>query len=322
MPQPAETFDTYDAIGNREDLANAIYDISPTETPFMSGIAKTTATATNHEWQTDALAAASSTNAVIEGDDATTTAIIPTVRLGNFTQISDKVPRVTGTQRAVDSAGRADEMAYQLMKSSKELKRDVESSLLANNAKVAGDSSTARECAGVESWLATNFVSPGGGSAPTGDGTDTNTPGTPTAFDEADLKQVIAACWNEGGEPDTIMVGAFNKQALSGFVTADSTSGAGPAQRVVTGDANRVNTAIDFYVSDFGVLSVIPNRFQVQTSALVLDLDMWAMATLRDFQQMDLAKTGDTDRKQLLVEYTLASRNEAASGIVAGLTTS
>ena len=156
MATPANTTSTYDAIGNREDLSDMIYDISPTQTPFISGISREAATATNHEWQTDALATASAANKVIEGDDATTTAASPTVRLGNYTQISDKVPRVTRTQRQVDSAGRGDELDYQIMKSAKELKRDMESAILANKAKAVGSESVARELAGVESWLATN----------------------------------------------------------------------------------------------------------------------------------------------------------------------
>lgn len=314
MTQPADTFSSYDAIGNREDLANIIYDISPTDTPFMNGIAKNTATATLHEWQTDSLATASATNAVIEGDDATTDASTATTRLGNYTQISDKVPRVTGTQRAVDSAGRADEFAYQIMKRGKELKRDVESSLLANNARVAGNDSTARECAGIESWLATNTSFGTGGADPTGDGTDARTDGTQRAFTEAQLKEVLRECWDSGGNPDMIMVGAFNKQQLSSF--------SGNATRMIESGEKKLVNAIDVYVGDYGDLAVVPNRFMRARSALVLEMDMWAMSVLRDFQEFDLAKTGDTDRKQLLIEYTLESRNEAASGIIADLTTS
>ena len=314
MTQPADTFSSYDAIGNREDLSDMIWDISPTATPFMSSIAKNSATATLHEWQTDALAAASATNAVIEGDDATTTASVPTVRVGNYTQISDKVPRVTGTQRANDSAGRGDEMDYQVVKSSRELKRDVESSLLANNARVAGNDTTARELAGIESWIATNTSAGAGGADPTGDGTDARTDGTQRAFLEADLQTVLAACADAGGEPDKIMVGSFNKQALSAFT--------GNATRTIDSTDQALNTAVHVYVSDFGNLEVVFNRFQRARSALVLDSSMWAMSTLRDFQSTDLAKTGDTDRKQLLVEYTLESRNEAANGIIADLTTS
>ena len=312
MATPADTVNTYDAIGNREDLSNIIYDISPTSTPFISGISHGSATATNHEWQTDTLGAASN-NAVIEGEDATTTAAIATVRLGNYTQISDKVPRVTRTQRRIDSAGRGDEMSLQIMKMSKLLKNDMETAMLANKAKAVGSESAARELAGVESWLATNFNGGVGAVAPTGDGTDANTPGTNRSFDEADLKTVLASCWDEGGEPDTIMVGSVVKQALSGIVNGGA---AGAAQRTVDGNAATVHTAIDIYVSDFGSLAVVPNRFMVQTSLLCLQMDMWAMASITDFEETPLAKTGDSDRVQILSEYTLEARNEAASGIM------
>ena len=318
MATPTDTTSTYDAIGNREDLSDVIYDISPTATPFISGIAHTTATATNHEWQTDTLAAASATNAKIEGNDATTTQGPASVRLGNYTQISDKVPRVTRTQRQVVSAGRGDELDYQIMKAAKELKRDMESALLANNAKVVGSESVARELAGIESWLATNTNLGATGTAPTGDGTNARGAGTPRALDEANLKAVLASCWDEGGDPDCIMVGAFNKQAMSAFVGGGAS---GPAQRTVDGNSSTVNTAIDIYVSDFGSIKVIPSRFQVQASMLVLEMDMWAMATLANFQETPLAKTGDSDRIQLLSEYTLEARNEASSGIVADNTT-
>jgi len=317
MTTPTNTTSTYDAIGNREDLSDIIYDISPTQTPFISGISHGVATATNHEWQTDSLATASPSNAVIEGEDATTTAATPTVRLGNTTQISDKVPRVTRTQRQVDSAGRGDEMDYQIMKMAKELKRDMESALLANNAKVTGSESVARELAGIESWLSTNVDLGSGGAAPTGDGTDARTTGTPRSFAESQLKGVLASIWDEGGEPDTIMVGSTIKQAMSGIVNG-GTSGA--AQRTVDGNSSTVQTAIDIYVSDFGSLAVIPNRFQVQDSMLVLQMDMWSMATLAEFQETPLAKTGDSDRVQLLSEYTLEARNEKSSGIIADLT--
>jgi hypothetical protein len=317
MATPADTTSTYDAIGNREDLSDIIYDISPTQTPFISGISHGTATATNHEWQTDSLATAVNSNAVIEGEDATTTAATPTVRLGNYTQISDKVPRVTRTQRQIDSAGRGDELDYQIMKSAKELKRDMESAMLANKAKVVGSESAARELAGVESWLASNVNLGATGVTPTGDGTDARTVGTPRSFAEAQLQGVLASIWDEGGEPDTIMVGSVIKQAMSGLVNGGA---AGAAQRVVDGNAKTVTTAIDIYVSDFGSLAVIPNRFMVQDSMLVLQMDMWGMATIAEFQETPLAKIGDSDRVQLLSEYTLESKNEKSSGIIADLT--
>lgn len=314
MAQPTNTYDTYDAVGNREDLSDIISMISPTDTPFMSGIAKVPATSTKTEWQTDALAAASATNAVIEGDDATTDASVATTRLFNYTQISDKVARVTGTQRAVNSAGRADEMAYQVMKRASELKRDVESSLLANNAQVAGNSTTARETGGIGSWIATNDDFGSGGASPTGDGSDARTDGTQRAFSEADLKTVLAACWDAGGEPDTIMVGSFNKQAASAF--------SGGATRVIQSGEKKLVNAVDVYVGDFGDLVIVPNRFMRSRDCLVLEMDKWKFGVLRDFEKTPLSKTGDTDREQLLVEYALVSMNEAASGGVFDLTTS
>ena len=113
MTLPVNTLTTYQAVGNREDLSDMIYRIDPTDTPFMTGIEKTKATAVNHEWQTQALAPANASNAQLEGDDPTTTATTPTVRLGNLCQISYKVARVSGTQQAVDHAGRDNELAYQ-----------------------------------------------------------------------------------------------------------------------------------------------------------------------------------------------------------------
>jgi hypothetical protein len=313
----ADVFSTYDAVGNREDLANMIYDISPMATPFVSGIAKNNATATNHEWQTDSLASAAN-NAQIEGADSSTTVSSPTVRLGNYTQISSKTPQVSRTQRKVDSAGRGDEMDYQVMKMAKELKRDQEVALLANKAKVTGSEVLARQLAGAESWIADNVSLGATGTAPTGDGSDTRGAGTARVLTESLVKNVLADCWNEGGEPDMIMCGSFNKQAFSSFVGGGAS---GPAQRTVNGDASRVNTAVDVYVSDFGSLAIVPNRHMVQSSMLILEMDKWCLSTLTNFEETPLAKNGDSDRVLLLSEYTLEAKNAKSSGIVADLTT-
>ena len=316
MATPTNAVSTITAIGNREDLSNIIYDISPTQTPFLSGISHGPATATNHEWQTDTIGNAAP-NAQIEGADSAATAAIPSVRLGNNTQISTKTPMVTRSQRTVVSAGRGDELDYQIMKDAKLLKNDMETALLANKIKVTGSASVARELAGIESWLSTNTnLGAGAGVAGSG-GTVARIAGTARAFDEAFLKSVLASCWDNGGDPDTIMVGSTIKQAMSGIVNGGS---AGAAQRVVDGNAATVHTAIDIYVSDFGSLAVVPNRFQVQDSMLVLQMDMFAMASLTEFEETPLAKAGDSDKVMIVSEYTLESRNEAASGIIADLT--
>lgn len=314
MAQPSNSFSTYDAAGNREDLIDQIYMVEQTKTPFTSRIAKVTATATKHEWQTDDLAAAVDTNAVIEGDDATTDASTATTRQDNQSQISDKVARVTGTQEAVDKAGRSSEMAYQVAKRMTELKRDIEKSALANKAKVVGDDSTARVAAGAVSWIATNTSAGSGGSDPTGDGSDTRTDGTQRAFVEDDLKTVLAACADQGGDPNLILVGSFNKQAMSAF--------SGNGTKTYDGNEQTLNTAIDIYISDFGTLEVVYSPQSRARDALVIDTSLWALATLpgRSFMQTPLAKTGDTERTQILTEWTLEARNESGNGIVADLT--
>jgi hypothetical protein len=221
MALPTNTFATYEAIGNREDLSDVIYRIDPTDTPFMSGIEREKASAVNHEWQTQSLAAADNTNAQLEGDDANTNTTTATVRLGNINQISTKVARVTGTQRSVDHAGRDDELAYQEMLKGLELKRDMETILAGTNqAKATGNDTTARKTASVLSWIKSNTSkgTAGGAADPsTADGAGTRTDGTQIAFTEARLKTVLQSIWTNGGKPDVIMTGAFNKQVFSTF---------------------------------------------------------------------------------------------------------
>jgi len=316
MAQVSNTWSTYDAEGEREDLSNVIYNISPTETPFMSAIAKAKATFTNHEWQKDSLTAASGSNAAIEGNEVTFAAPTSSTKLGNYTQIAVKSVIVSGTLEATNRAGRNNEMAYQISKASKELKRDMETSLCANNAKVAGNDSTARELGGVESWIASNDVMSAAGNpaSPTGDGSDARTDGTQRAFTEAQLKAALKLVWDSGGDPTMLQCGSFNKQKLSGFT--------GGSTRFDPAENKRLVAAVEIYESDFGALQVAPNRFSPSRSVHIITPDMWAVAFLRDFQLDDLAKTGDAQKQFLLAEYTLESRNEAASGGVFDLTTS
>jgi hypothetical protein len=318
MAVDAATFLTYSAIGNREDLADDIYNIDPTETPFTSGVQRVKTSAILHEWQTQALTAANSTNSVLEGDDATTDTATPTVRLGNYHQISDKVARVSGTQRSVEHAGRDDELDYQVLLRGKELKRDMETILLANQGRAAGAPGTPRGVGAVLSWIWTNTSKGTNGSDPSSAqlGVSTRTDGSTRAFTEAMLKTVLQSAWDNGGEPDTIMVGGFNKQQFSTFT--------GRATPMEEAKSKKIIAAVDAYESDFGRLKVVPNRFQRSRDALVLQMDMWALGTLpgRNMIPIALAKTGDSDRRQVLSEYTLEARNPKASGGVFDLTAS
>jgi hypothetical protein len=319
MALPTNAFATYEAIGNREDLSDVIYRIDPTDTPFMTGTEREKATAVNHEWQTQALASADNTNAQLEGDDPSTNSTTATARLGNIAQISYKVARVTGTQRAVEHAGRDDELAYQEMLKGLELKRDMENILAGTNqAKVTGNDTTARKTASVLSWIKTNTSKGGGGGADpsAADGTGTRTDGTQRAFTEANLKTVLNSIWTSGGKPDTIMTGAFNKQVFSTFT--------GRATPIEQAASKRIVAAVEVYESDFGRLDVIPNRFMRSRDVLILQMELWAIAYLngRRMVSIPLAKTGDSDRRQLLSEYALVARNEKASGGVFDNTTS
>ena len=243
-------YQTYTTIGIREDLADIIYSISPTETPFMSGVAKTKATNTLHQWQTDALADVAA-NAAVEGADISYGTMAPTVLENNHTQISTKGIQVTATNEAVTSAGRNNEMAYQVAKAAKELKRDMETALLSNVAKSAGSSSAARKLGGCPTWYETN-VDAGSGGSGAGNGA-IRTDGTQRAFTEDQLKGILVSCYNEGGNPNMIMVNAFNKQKLSGFT--------GGSTRFDAAEDRRLITSIDVYESDFGTMQVSPNRF-------------------------------------------------------------
>lgn len=307
----ANTFLTFSAIGNREDLSDMIYDISPTDTPFTGTIPKNKATAVLHEWQTDALAAAAA-NAQLEGDETSYTAVTPTVRLSNRCQIMRKTVIVSGTQNAVNTAGRKREMTYQLLKRSKELKRDREFVFTNNQAPVTGNSTTARQMRPLCGWYETNANR--GASGDDGTSSAAATDGTQRALTETLVKAVLQSVWTAGGDPDMIMVGPFNKTVISGF-TGNST-------QMADGDDKKLVSAIDVYESDFGVQTIKPNRFQRERDCHILTTDMWAMSELRPMKTEDMAKTGDATKGLILTECTLESRNEAASGIVADLTTS
>lgn len=293
----------------------------------MSNIKRTSASQVKHEFQTDSLAAASSSNAQLEGDDAATDTASVTNRLANYCQILRKTPRVSGTLRATNTAGRRDELSYQISKAGRELKRDLESSLTSGNGATAGSASGARTMAGLGAWLATNQVlAKNGSTAPTTGTTAVTTSGAPAAqvsgtagtLLEADVKTAIASCWSNGGDPSVIMVGSSAKQTISGF------SGIATQYRDAQADPLKPGSIIgaaDVYVSDFSSHQIVANRFQTAGNVYLLDMQYWEAAYLRPIQTQDLSKTGDSDRKMILTEVTLASLNEKASGIVCTVVT-
>ena len=325
MSQPTNLYRTNDAVGIREDLQDAIYSIAPYEVPFQSNIGRIRAKQTRHEWQTDDLAAVDTSNAVVEGADTSLQQSNPTVRVSNICQIMEKSVVVSGTLDAVDKAGRKAELAYQLTKRGRELKRDAEAIMLANQASDAASATTARKLGGLPTWLTsnTNRASDGAnGGYSTGTAltvaADDST-GSGRTFTETLLKDVLQKAWTNGGDPSILMVGPFNKGQFS-----NATNFPGVAElRSAVAQRRRATVigAADVYLGDFGELSVVPNRFQRERDAFVLDPEYAKLATLRPLNQTKLAKTGDSEKRMMNMEVTLVVTNEAAHGVISDLTT-
>jgi hypothetical protein len=316
MTQPTNTYDKYDMIGIREDLSDVISNIAPTQTPFLSNIGSSSCTQTQFDWQTDTLAAAAA-NAHIEGDDTAATAQTPTVRYINYTQIFKKVFTVSGTANAVKAAGRKKEVAYLLAKNGKEIKRDQEKAFTGTNVAVAGDSSTARVTASLDAWLFTNDLNGTSGTQYTFSGgvpTTARTDGTDRPWTETLLKSALVAQYNAGGEVSMLMVSPAKKQETSAFAgIADiRVSAKGNAPSVIIG-------AVDVYVSDFGNLDIVPNRFMPTDLAYLIDPSMAKKRVLRPYFSEELAKTGDSMKMHLIEECGLEVTNEAAMAVVRDL---
>jgi hypothetical protein len=311
------TFTSHSGVGIRESLADVIANISPEEVPFQSNVGSENVNNTYFEWQTDSLAS-TSTTAVIDGDDVSSfDSTAATSRVGNYTHIRRRTTIVADNYSALDTAGRNDELAYQLAKRGKELKRDIEAVLTANNAQVAGNSSTARETGGLGAWVATNENVGTSGGLTTGDGTTARTDGTQRDFTETMLKDAMQQAFVSGGQPSILMVGPHNKTVVSGFAGIAAQRYQAPSDAPTT-----IIGAADVYLSDFGTLNVVANRFSRERDAWLLDPEYASVCYLRPIQQVELAKTGDAEKRMVIAEFGLKVLNEAAHAVVADLNVS
>ena len=318
MAQPTNTFDSYDAAGIREDLEDVIYQISPDETPFYSACKKVKASNTLHEWQTDTLRS-SADNKHIEGDDTAAEARVATTRLGNYSQIFKNAVSIPDSDEGLKKAGRSAELAYQTLKIAAEQKLDIEKALFSNNARVAGNATTARELAGAPAWMLTNvnFVSASSGASPNGTGSNARTDsGAPTAFTQAKFDDVMQNVWSSGGKPDVCYLSAFQMDIALGF-----TGNNNQRSSVQAGD-KKVVKSLDIYVTPWGTIEFAPTRENRGRDVFIMQSDMWAVGVLRPTKNTALAKTGDSTRRQVLTELTLVCKNEKASGMIADNTVS
>jgi hypothetical protein len=331
MAQISNTWETFDATGIREELADKIYRITPEETPFLTLVSHVPIKTTHPEWQIDTLASPDTTNNQPEGNDWTYAALSATSRVGNYAQISDKTLIVSNTLDETDKAGRKSELAYQVAKKGRELKTDMESILLSNQASLAGsgNGATNRKSGGLRAWLATNDDLGGGGSSG-GYNTSTNvvdaaTNGTQRAFTKAIMDSCILNAYNAGGSPTVAMCSPYVKTVFSTFLDDANIV---PLRVNVDNPKSNKNTLVasaEIYHSDFGNITFMPNRQMARAGAAVarncffIDPSMVAMGVFRDVQIHKPAITGDAEKRVLNTEYTLLVRNEAAHAVAADL---
>lgn len=311
MTAPTGVNTTLVAVGNREDLEDKIYRVAPEETPFMSVIGRTKATAITHEWLTETLAAPSATTQLLEGDDVTTlsTANQPT-RIGNLCQINGKAYGVSGTEQAVKSAGNSGSLSRQRILKGLECRRDAELRFTGNNATVAESGATARKSGGILAGISTN-TSLGAGGSVTAISSSTwtaATAGTTRTFTEALVKTVQSTAFTNGARPSVAMMGPSLKQQWSAFTGIASIRADVKNDQMAT-----IIAGADVYVSDFGKLTLVPHPYALTTAIIGITPDMWAIGVLRGWKTNKLAKTGDNDREEILAEHTLVARNEKSS---------
>ena len=327
MAVRANTSETFDNSVIREDLQEAYNMISPEECPFQQMAGRKSASNVLFEWPVVELADPDATNRVAEGEgDVANDAATLAIRLSNYTQISDKVAEVSHTHQAVDAAAKnVQRMATQVAMKMREMKRDKETMLLDNIPASAGSSGTARATAGFPAFLKTNTVRGSGGADPTLSGTTEGFPdagataGTAVDLTEANLNNVIEDCWTAGAEPSVIMCNSGNKRLISATFTGNAT-------RYKDSIDKKIVAAIDIYDSDFGELTVVPNRWMRTNNpggdddsynVFVMDPEYVKIAYLDEVQQKPLAETGHSMRTLVWCEYGLQVDNEKAHGIIA-----
>lgn len=315
MAQPTNTFDTYDSNALKEDISSVIYSVDPSEVPLLSSMAKTSASNTLHQWQTDTLRSAVSTNKHIEGDVTTAEARTSVARIHNFTQIFKNAVTISGTDQSVTNVGYGKQMAHEILKVAKEQKMDMESSIFANLPFVAGASGTARQLGGLTSYIKTNVTNIGAnGANPTGTvpGATARTNGTQSVFNQTKFDACMQQVWDAGGTPDTVYLSSAQLQRALGFT--------GNNNERATAQNGKVSQLLSIYMTPWGSVTFTPSRHQETRSVFILQSDMLALASLRPMKNEPLAKQGDNVTRQVLCEATLVVRNEKSLGLIADCT--
>jgi hypothetical protein len=313
MTVPTNTIQNVSRVGVREDLSDKIAQLFPDDTPFINAIGRSSANNTYVEWQTDSLAAANAANASIQGDDLSNASRANTVRVGNHTQIFTKVVGASTTVEWTNKAGRKSELARELMKAGRELQTDIEKRAVGNYASVAAASGTAGLFGGMLAWCTSNTSKAGSDGGFSSSIVAAATNGTQRPYTESLLKTVLQSIWVNGGNPKMVITNGTQKQAEAAFV------GLADARRDSGNDKLTIVAGADVYVSDFGKISFVPDRFASARDALIVDPEYADLAVGEEITPFDLATTGLAKRKALRTELTLRCLNEAAHGAIRDL---
>lgn len=323
MAIPAGTTDTYEQVGQREELHDVISNISPMDRPFTSNISRMSGKATYTTWLKDSLAAAA-LNAQLEGDDASFATSVTVVKLGNYQQIHRKAFVISGSLEAVDKAGRKSEVKYQLMKAGKELMRDIEFAALGMQESSEGGAGTARQMGGAASWIPSSEnggngyrMSSGSTAAFASGKTGVVTPGTNVTLTSTALLTALGYAWDDGGEVDTILTGKHNRGLIRSFGNLATNQ----IQLNKSGEGVKLIDSVEVYVTDYGKHKLVLSRFQDEENVFCFDMATWGLSYLRPVSQEVLAKTGDGEKRMLIAECTLVCRNPDANAKIQDLTT-
>jgi hypothetical protein len=324
MAKVTNAYTTYQAVGNREDLSNAIYNIDPFDTPVMSAIRRRNVKNRLFDWQTEFLPLVNLNNALAEGFLLVNQQAQPTIRQNNVTQISERDATVSGSQEESDAAGKGSEMAHQMAMASKVLKSDLESMLCSRQPRNDGNDTgpTARVTEGFAHWLGratdrnaavAGAIAPG--TAVTGlptTATGAFPPPTAVALTEQMLGDAMQKAYTNGASPSLWVVPPGPKRTVSTF-TGRSTS------QVLVGKTEVVST-VDVIATDFGRVKCIPSRWIPTDVGLLIDPDYAAVAFFRSFRQYLMARVGDAESRMIVVEWGVEMRNSLAHILFNGIT--
>jgi len=323
MAKVQNSFTTYSAKGNREDLSNAIYNIDPFDTPIMSMAGRRNVKNRTFDWQSENLPNADPNNAQFEGFELSRAAGTPTIRLNNVCQISSRDATVSGSQEASDAAGKRSEMAHQMALKSKVLKSDMEVIMCSLQARVDGDDATPRKTESIPHWIARaidrNGVQGAAVQGYTAAGLPTTSTGTYTAagggnqvnFTELMLGNALEGAYNAGAKPDTLILSTGVRRTVSTFEGRSST-------QVLVGKTEVVAT-VDVIATDFGRIKVMPSRWVPADIGLLLDKQFLSVAFFRNFRQYQIAKIGDAETRMILAEWGIEMKNPMAHVLFNGV---